>query len=371
VGYRVKKQVLKDGSTNFKVLYEWFDAEGRHNKGIPKDKWAPLGFHPEMTFEEAQSRMRQLNAQDRLHGHEKRRTKIQARLEKERTVENAYLPEADRTEFETQRLMIGAAPKTASYWKAAVKALCELQIDPSDWSDRPEAFFDYFAKRLYSPAYVQKLIPLLNKWGLFISKKHRRPFAPLPFPRGRARQRIADANRKKPRGTGNRKSTPLTPQALESQASELRPEHYNWLYLTVWFGLRPYEVNQLKRPQGEETWKLEELEDGTPVLWVYQNKLQSIAHEERWKPIPCFCKEQLIGLKILKSGLFKQPLSKTIRHHFGDRITGYGGRKGFARLMKSKGQPFEEVSVWLGHKSIERTYADYMDKQAVRFNKVA
>lgn len=370
MGYRVAKQVLKDGSITFKILFEWFDAEGRHNKGVPKEHWPPLGLHPRMTLEQAKARVQQLNAQDRLKRTERKRVAVITRIEEERQVQAGYLPEGDVTEFERTKLFgrhaNNAKDKTASYWNAARRLLCELRIDPEDWADRKESFYDYFSRHQYSPAYVQKLIPILNRWGNFVSRKYKKPFEPLEYPRGIERERIADAYHDKGRAQGNKTSLPLTPEALDSAQSNLKPEHFNWLLLSVYFGLRPSEVDALK---DERNWRIED-QGKVRVLFVYQSKLRAISRDKRWKPIPCILREQRDALKVIESGEFKRPLPKTVSNHFGEGVTLYGGRKGFTDLMLSKGQKLEDISTWMGHTSIERTWKSYKNRQSVSFTPI-
>jgi hypothetical protein len=88
-----------------------------------------------------------------------------------------------------------------------------------------------------SPSYVQKVLRLLNEWGYFMAEKEDKAFLPIPSPRGANAQRIADAFfDKTPSGEGAA-SDLLTPAMLESQKGNLLLDNYNWLYISVWFGL--------------------------------------------------------------------------------------------------------------------------------------
>jgi hypothetical protein len=371
MGYRVSK-VSRLKGPQFKIRYEWFDASGRHSKALSKGDWASVGFSPSMSFEEAQARMRQLNSSLELKRIELRRNKIHARIKEETLAHNAFLGERDVAEFENDHLLgrfaNNAKDKTASYWKRAKAILAELRIEPHDWAYRKEAFYDAFAKHQFSPAYVQKLLFVLNRWGAFISRKHQKFFDPIPAPRGKERIRIANQNAKKENRRGNKESEPLTPGALDKERGNLKPEQYNWLYLSVWFGLRPYEVDFLKDPTKYRI----EREAGVQVLWVYQSKLEvAVEEKKRWKPIPCFLPQQKEGLKIIEAGDFEAPLTKTLVTRFGAGVGKYAGRKGFTDLMLDKGQAFEDISIWMGHTRIDRTWNSYKDKQRVRFKKAA
>jgi len=65
---------------------------------------------------------------------------------------------------------------------------------------------------------------------------------------------------------------------------------------------------------------------------------------------------------------FKRPLMKTIRSHFGDDIDLYGGRKGFSDLMLSKHQTLENISVWMGHSTLDRTWRSYKSRKKFHVN---
>lgn len=369
MGYRIKTYKLKDGSPAFKILFEHFTGGLRQNKGVPREEWRQLGFSSEMTADEAKARARELNAKEKLERDGRKRTAIRQRLQTEELAQLAYLPAVAIQEFEQTKLFrqFRANDKITSYWRRTKAILCELKLDPETWLDHKERFYDYFSQNQYSPSYVRQLIYLLNQWGRFISRRQRKPFDPIPSPRGRERERIADSYFERPSGRGNKASAPLTPTMLESKKSELKSEHYNWLYLSVWFGLRPEEVDGLKNAT---LFRLTE-EGKTPVLMVYQSKLKAIDRCKRWKPIPCFLPEQLRGLEIIRSKEFRRPLSKTVAAKFGPDVTLYGGRKGFIDLMLDKGQSLEDVSTWMGHTSIERTWKSYKNKQKVRFKPLA
>jgi hypothetical protein len=44
----------------------------------------------------------------------------------------------------------------------------------------------------------------------------------------------------------------------------------------------------------------------------------------------------------------------------------YGGRKGFTDLMLSKGNTIENISIWMGHSTLDRTWRSY--KQKMKFH---
>jgi integrase len=145
--------------------------------------------------------------------------------------------------------------------------------------------------------------------------------------------------------------------------------NYNWLLISIWFGLRPTEIDSLRKIA---SWRIEKDKDlGIDVLWIYQSKLTSIEREKRWKPLPIIFPEQKLAVEIIKSGSFKRPLAKTLKKIFlNKRITCYAGRKGFIDLMLARNQRLEDISSWLGHQDIAITWRKYRNKKRVAFTQV-
>lgn len=116
------------------------------------------------------------------------------------------------------------------------------------------------------------------------------------------------------------------------------------------------EVDNLNN---DEHWRVEILPNGRKILWVYQTKIIALPPEDRWKPIPIICDQQEFGLRIIELQSFRRPIMKTMRRYFGPGTDLYGGRKGFSDLMLSKGQLFENISIWMGHSTLNRTWRSY------------
>lgn len=385
MGYLIKKIHSKRETTRkWKVQYETWKNGVRKIEDLPLEDYLGLGFDPKKTIEEAKERKTQLNAQEELKRQQERRNAINARLEQEKLEQTAYLPANMVKEFEDTILFArGDNPKLASHWAAAKRILCELKIDPVDWAYRSKAFYDYFSKNSISPSYVQKLRRVLNDWGNFITRKNNQRFDPIPAPKGNEKERIADAYFDNNGGRGN-DSDPLTPELLEAQKSSLPLEVYNWLYLSVWFGLRPIEIEYIRKRKHFEivtvknTQALKKSKTGkkpkaidVQVLRVFQTKLKAISRDKRWKNIPCNLKEQITGLEIIKAGKLTKPGDKMMLNHFGEHTHLYGGRKNFVDLMLDLGYRLEDISSWLGHQSIERTWRSYQNRLRVRFGNPA
>jgi hypothetical protein len=369
VGYLVKKVNFK--KRQWKLQFESWKGGKRKINDVPVTDWAPLGFHPQMTLEQARARAASIRAQKELARHEERRNAIHQRLAHENLIVEAYLGPKLVEEFERTKLFSRLTQdqitqqKLRSHWKAAKDAIFAIKTEVTEWQDAPEKFYDYFGRTCISPSYASKLLRLINMWGFFYARKHRLPFMPIPAPRGREKERLADTYFDKTKGESNQ-SSPLTPAMLEGASSKLRPDNYQWLHLTVWLGLRPSEVDRLKVARN---YRLAQ-EGETQVLWVYQEKLVNIPRDQRWKPIPCFLPEQRAALEYIAMGQFRRPLSKTLARLWPG-VGLYGGRKGFVDLMLGQGQSLEDISIWMGHRTIERTWRNYANRQRVNFKKPA
>lgn len=69
----------------------------------------------------------------------------------------------------------------------------------------------------------------------------------------------------------------VLPEKLYTAKRKMKLEQFNWLYLSVWLGLRPQEVDNLKN---NELWRIEE-NSNPKILWVFQTKIISLPTEDR------------------------------------------------------------------------------------------
>lgn len=236
-------------------------------------------------------------------------------------------------------------------------------MEPTKWFYHQTNFYDIFHELQISLSYLRSIVSMLNLWGQFITRKFCQPFTPLQIPRGYERQRILESYYNKTK-KHREPSKPITNEQLNAQYNFINSPNFNWLFISIWFGLRPLEIDQL---QNSELWKIEVLPTGRKVLWVFQTKIIALPPEDRWKPIPILFDEQHFALKIIENRNFKRPLTKTIRHHFGDGHDCYAGRKGFVDLMLSKKQTLENISIWMGHSTMDRTWRNYKNKRVYQF----
>lgn len=377
MGYYVRALPWKKSAPQWKlqfISYKKADSGNVSGKSLKKewdirrDRWLPLGFHPKMKITEASARAKQINAQRWIKEQEKR---IQVRLKaerEERRKRDASLPMEFVAEFESRFIRIrdsetasGRRRKSRAYglWSAAQKMISAIPTDPSDWFYHTHEIFDYFQRRQYSIRYTLAILKVANLWGFFLSKKLGHPFLPVPMPKGYERMRIIDASYEKDRTKVSKASRPLTPAQLDRVSGKLNQKNFNWLYLSVWFGLRPMEVDNLKNTS---FWRIEILSTGRKVLWIFQTKVIALPPEDRWKPIPILFEQQEFALRIIEGGNFRRPIMKTMKRHFGEGTTLYAGRKGFSDLMLSKGHSLTNISIWMGHSTLSRTWRSYKQR---------
>ncbi|CAK9252014.1 unnamed protein product [Sphagnum jensenii] len=368
---RKQKGLDKQGRQKWALLWCWYET-GNHvqqQKRVPITQYDTVGVPRSLTLEEARERTESINAQVELTSRERKRLGVIARLEGETLVQSAYLSPGDVHEFE-QRILLermsaeeAKGKKLLSHWRACKRVMTIVQLDISEWHEKPFKFYDHWKREKVSLSYIKKLIPLLNRWGFYQAKKYKKAFMSLPFPAGLESEKISDSYYTEYE-RGN-ESDPMTPAQLEANRNNLKPAQWNWLYLAIWFGLRPKELDSLKRQPSKTTWSIGKNKHDVSLLYVYQSKLVRIPREKRTKHIPCLCPEQLECLKIIESGNFSRPLVKTLKKFFTEYTNCYAGRKGFTNLMLSKGHQFNEVSKWLGHRSLDRSYNVYLDHQNV------
>ncbi len=332
-----------------------------------KDRWSTLGFHKYMSIDEAKVRARQLNSQLEIKRQEERLIKIAEENKNFQKRFYSVLPDEFVSEFEKRFMRkrdseVDRGNRRTSramhIWKAAQKMIVSIGIEPTDWFYSTYEIYDYFYSKKFSVRYIQSILKIANLWGYFFCKKTGRAFLPIPAPKGYERARLIDGYYSKSYKL-RVVSGPLAPENLYTAKGNIKDEQFNWLYLSVWFGLRPQEVDNLKNA---DLWKIEE-QNGKKILWVFQTKIVAIPYEDRWKPVPIMFEEQEFALKIIKGLNFKRPLVKTVHRYFGKGIDLYGGRKGFVDLMLSKGHELENISVWMGHSTLDRTWRSYKQRR--------
>jgi integrase len=366
--YLVRKS--KSVKTGWRVVHESYVEGKKKQKAVPKEAWSSLGFSESMSYEEAKGRGRQLNQIKNIEKDKVR--KAAQRVVAEKIVKSTYIPRALAEEF-VEYLKDNHFGNTAhelkllSQWQYTQEMVASLELEASEFYEERKRIYKYFIKDSISPSYVSKLLRIINLWGNFLSKKRNQHYEQIPAPRGIVREKIQEAYAESERYRGEG-AFPMTKKILNSLKEGLDhlPGQYEWVHVAFWFGLRPGEMSYLK---DETKFRIEyDRSSRVNVLWVYQSKLTSLAKSKRWKPIPVIYPEQKRAIEYIKSGVLKRPLNKTLKALTGiDSLGSYSGRKGFTDLMLGLGQSFEDISVWLGHATVNMTWKHYKDRKKISF----
>ena len=231
-----------------------------------------------MKVNEARARAKQLNSLELIKRQENKLRQL--RLEERETGRKyrAFLPEEFKEEFERRFLRrrdsqtdakLRRFTRAHTLWRAVQKLIIHVKIEPSEWFCNQYQIYDYLYESNFSLSYNNKLLTVLNLWGFFICKKLDQPFLPVAKPRGYERQRLVD-NYYQNRGDKKQGSGPLSPEALMTAQGKMKVKQFNWLFISVWLGLRPLEIDNL---QSGDFWRVETLPTGTQILWVFLTKL--------------------------------------------------------------------------------------------------
>ena len=383
MGYYVRHLSWKKSQPNWKIQYvshkksDSINSNAKRPKkewDITTDRWRSLGFDFSMNFTEAKARAKQLNLIKEQKRQEERLHEIRQKELLFLKRHDCVLPDVFVNEFEKRFIRVrdsetitGKRKKTRAHmiWAAAQKMIIAIQYEPSDWFYYTHEIYDYVHLKQLSIRYIVAILKMANLWGFFICKKMGRPFLQIPSPRGYERYRLAEAYFSKPKKF-RAASKALTPENLYGVRNNLNRKNFNWLFISIWLGLRPQEIDNIL---DASFWREEILSNKKKVLWIFQTKIVALPPEDRWKPIPILNSEQEFAFKIIKSKEFKRPLIKTMRKHFGNEISLYGGRKGFTDLMLSIGHSLENISVWMGHSTLDRTWRSYKDRKIFHINR--
>src|SRR5690606_11964219 len=102
---------------------------------------------------------------------QRKKLATQKRVEEDKTLYCANLPEQFCKEFETQFLKnhfcVGKTgtqkySKALSAWSYAKRLIVKIGTEPTDWADEPRVIYNYFAEQETSPEYVSKVLRILN-----------------------------------------------------------------------------------------------------------------------------------------------------------------------------------------------------------------
>jgi integrase len=366
MGYRVQR--IPDGKA-WRLLLETYPDGKTKTDHIKIEDWPP-GFKKGLTLEQAKALAKEYNAKDRILRQQIRIHAIQNQLDAEEQVDCAYLPADLVEQFQNQVLVNKFGEENyrrkLCAWRAAKRIIREIKMDPSDWFLQPEPIYRYFKKHTFSVDYCLRILKMMNLWGHIYCRKFGTAWTKIDPPSGEFRRAIEDAFfDAKPSGF---KSNILRAEDLSDLRQTMLEAHYNWTYLSFWFGLRPEEVDLLQGRAGQDAhWFIDESEKGKALI-VYQPKLRKLRKRDRYKRIPILYKEQELGPKIIKSREFKRPSLMTVKRHYPEGATLYAGRHGFAsHHMEKQGHHIHIASRWLGHQKLETTERYYRDRQIIHF----
>lgn len=357
-------------SGTWALMRQWEKDGKRYQETVEPAAAAAIGLTPDLSVDEARRRVKTLNRNNRLE-----RVGLLTAAKRAlnlKTTDSALFPpelvEAFQAEIERDVELHGTSEhrriRLFGHFNKIQELSVELKLQSKDYAIQARDIYAYFQRRRYSVNYVQKLISMLNRWGRFVGRSTGVHYEPIPQPRGALKANISKLQRAKGRSV-HRESAPLTWPILRSLESKLTPEHYRFMFISFAFGLRPIEVDGIFADKA--SWKVvTDRTTGVKILEVYQSKLTSIDEQDRWKLIPVIFDEQEQALDYIKLGA-KRPRSYHITEASRGAYTLYAGRKGFTDWMLEQGQSLEDISAWLGHKSIERTWRHYKDKNKVHF----
>lgn len=375
MGMRLQKRSWKnkDGSVteSWRLIIEDYSTGERKDFYPEKKNYPQYGLNPSDSFEKAREKLTVLQAHNRVERLAEKRARIEDRIRESDLKESAFLPRSIYREYlswlQSRRMWDSVPSKVESHLRCMRKLILEVNHCPSEWPNQPERIYQWFRKNKLSLSYIEKILPLLNDYGYFYCREMKMSFIHIPSPKGDVARRIEDANLEARDGEGS-ESKPILPSDIPKLLN-LPDSQLRWMRLSIYFGLRPYEIDDLAIKNQGKGWEIKTDDRGTSVLRIYQRKLIKVSRERRWKRIPCILPEQVELLNELRLALpFERPTVLTIERRLGQGHYLYGGRKGFEQYMRSMGQDFRNISRWLGHLDIRRTEWNYRELEAVEYD---
>lgn len=361
----------RNDPNSFYLIEETWDPKHKkiNQKTVKPTAYIALGFRFDMTTEEAKARASQINKQSQIEL--KKIVSIAKRVEDDAEIKSAYLPEQHVLGFESElRDNYSDNPERLNnvikQWSIVQKMIAALALDTQKFYDERQKFYNYYREKAWSPDYIKKLNRLTNLYGQFVARRTNQFYKDIPRLSSNQKEKIIEIRESK---EGIKTAAdPLMWNDLKNVKSSFENEklkqHWNWLFIGLWFGLRPKEIDSLTNVKN---WKIEtDNRNNVKVLMVYQSKLTSVTKEKRWKTIPVYFTEQQEALKFIINKDFKRPLNKTLKRLFNSKIETYSPRKGFTDLMLEKGFGLEDISVFLGHADISMTWKHYKNKMTFK-----
>jgi hypothetical protein len=355
----------------FRVIEEKWTPR-REAKAVPRETYPLLGFNYSFTLEEAQARAKQINLQNSVD--KSKAVGAARRLEHESKVSTAFLPRKYVTSFldeinETYLENKSRLETILKHWAAAELLISKLELDPKNFFQERNRIFNFYKMKSWSPDYIKRITRILNLWGGHYCRKNNLFYQSIPKLSTHQSQKLVDLREDKKeisRAALSLEWTDLKNVKSKFVTNNLE-SNWNWLFIGLWFGLRPIEIDNLKK---KKLWEITfDKEHNLKVLKVYQTKLTNLPKDKRWKTIPIYFKEQKEAADLIEQQNFKRPLNKTHERYFDKKVETYSPRKGFTDLMLERGFELEDISNFLGHANIEMTWRHYKNKQKFKLPK--
>lgn len=321
-----------------------------------------LGFGPGMTKAEAEEALKRTRLDEDIRQRLAQGARAAERARVKRSQASVWLPAEVVSDFEQHILpSITSKPRL---WERAKAFVVTLNFAPEEWYRRPKLIWSYFEQRGHAAYTWRQYLKLINAYGAFYCQHYQKVWKDIPRPTPKERVAIQLAYLKRRPSGGV--TFPLDETLLKLSTALLPADATNWLRLSLYFGLRPEEVDQiLTKPQGNEEWFIQTDDPRVRyVLHVLQHKLLRKGKPKAmcWKAIPCVLTEQseLIGI-ILKRGA-RRPTQKELKK-LDTRLILRSGRKGFSSLMNMRGYRVTAYDRWLGHVGKDTIALHYEQKE--------
>lgn len=358
---------------SFRATFESFTPV-RKTVTIEPNEYHAYGLKSDMTFAEAQAAAKLYR--NKLKIERDKAQKAVKHQQKKKAVDTVYLPnnltEGFMHELEVMyKNNLERLETVLQHWTSAQKIIEQIEQTPDKFFENRFAIYAYFKEKAWSPDYMKRITKILNQWGGYYGRKTGKFFEEIPRISGSWKEDVLDAREEK--DNVRLPAKPLEWTDLQNSETEFKnaglETKWNWLFIAFHFGLRPSEVDSLKITKN---FKIEiDTTNKIQVLRVYQSKLKMMAKDYRWKTIPVHSKRQKKAIEFIKAGQFERPLTKSIRRIIGEGFDTYSPRKGFTDLMLNEGWDLEDISVFMGHSSIETTWRHYKNKMTFKMPKRA
>lgn len=362
--------VFKAKKSNFRVILEEWTP--RRTLTVKPENYPTYNITDRMSYEQAKSAAQEYNLKDNLK--KKKEASVVERIQQNSLLNEfslpLYLVDAFITELQSEYSHNPDRLETLmQHWKSAQQMIALLKIEYTQFFESRFDIFKYYENKCWSADYIKRITKISNQWGSFCARKKGTYFEPIPKIGIRIQQIIKKRDTKK---DIRQAATPLKWDELRNLKTSFYNEslnlHWNWLFIGMFFGLRPSEIDSLSNVKN---YRIEfDEQNQTEVIYVYQNKLKNLSEKKRWKVIPINEAEQKEALEFIKNKKFKRPLTKTLKRLFKTKgIDTYSPRKGFTDLMLNRGYQLEDISTFLGHRSIDTTWKFYKDKLSFKLPK--